>query len=501
MKKFILLMLVTALAALPVLSCAADEDGITQPEPGLTDEIMEMGMPVNAPDDGVGEGSEELLRFPDLPDIHFEGHEFRIINVAEDQQTHILKTLVVEEETGHALNDAILRRNRRMEDRFGFSLTQIDATGPAQVQSRMRTSIQAGSDDFDLGMTGALQALAMAQEGFIEMIDRIPYIDLSQPWWDQDMIRDFSIGGRIFFISGDFSFNQYSVTMATYFNKQLHGDLGLDCPYQLVHEGRWTMDRFAEMGRAGLRDLNGDGIFDYRDQWGFLSGSHVFTVAFMNGMGARFVTKDADDMPVLNVSSEGFINRFHVLFDILTENWAFDRRRLTIGSNIDQQEMFLNNHALFWTELMNQATFLRVMDSDFGILPQPKFNEQQDHHISGTGIPHVMAIPVTSPDLERTGIILEALSAESRLTTLHVYFDTMLVNQIMNRDEESAEMLEIIFANRIYETGRQFWASQVVNPIYHAVRDLNRDIVSVIERNEGAATAAIEATIAAFLDN
>ena len=501
MKKFILLMLTAALVALPVLSCAGDDGGGTQ-SPGPGDERRET--PGDTPDGGDIQGTDdtngepEELRFPDLPDVNFGGYEFRILNSADDNQLFILTQLVAEEETGEALNDAIFRRNRRMEERFGFTLVQLDGPGPAQVRDRARRSIQAASDDFDLAMVTATDALPMAQEGLFEMIDRVPHVDLTQPWWDQDMNRDFSIGRRLFFTSGDFSFNQYSVTVPLIFNKEMHADLGLDCPYTLVREGRWTLERFAEQGRAALRDLNGDGIFDHTDQWGFAAQSHVFTPAIMNGIGTRYIVKDADDLPVLNINNEGFIQRFLMAYDFLSEGWVFDGRRPGQG---DPRNMFLNNHALFYGALMNNATQFRAMDADFGILPFPKFDEQQEYHISGTGLPHVMCIPVTTADLERTGIILEALNAESRLTTLTVYYDTMVVNQIMNRDEESAEMLDLVFANRIYETGRFYWETHVAAPLANAVRDFNRDIASIIERHEAAALAAIETTIEAFLTN
>ena len=500
MKKIILLILAAALAALPVLSCAADEDSMQWNGPAEPGEPAPADRPEpDTENEAAAEEPEDALTFPDLPDVNFGGYEFRILNTGDEHQLWIMKTLVAEEETGSALNDAIFRRNRRMEERFGFTLVQRDFNGPGLVRDAARRSIQAASDDFDLAMMEPAQGLMMAQEGMLEMIDRIPHVDLSRPWWDRAMVRDFSIGNRIFLASGDFSFNQYSITMGTLFNKQIHADLGLDCPYQLVREGRWTIDRFTEMGRAALRDLNGDGVFDHNDQWGLVSNANNYTLALMIGMGARYVIKDADDMPVFNLNTEGFINRFETLFDMVTDGWVYDFNRPNTPTR--PPYMFMNNQGLFWINPVQEAVLLRAMDTDFGILPQPKLNEQQEDYISATVNPHIMGIPVTTGDLERTGIILEALNAESRLTTLEIYFDTMLVNQLMNRDEESAEMLDIIFANRVYDLGRLFWNDVVANTAAHTMRDLSRDIVSAIERTEAAANAAIEAAIAAFVDN
>ena len=503
MKKFILMTLIVSIVAvLPLLSCngtAGDGGNGIQNEP--------VGTGNETPDDAAngadGEAAAELT-FPELPDVNFGGHEFRILSVADDFAGWILTQLTAEGETGVALNDAIFRRNRRMEDRFGFNLVHIPAVNPAGVLNGLRTSIQEGSDDFDLGMLLPNHALTLAQEGLLTPIDTIPNIDLSKPWWDQDMIRDFSIGNRVFFTSGDFSLNQYSVTIGMFFNTRLHADLGLDCPYQLVRDGKWTLENFAAMGRAALRDLNGDGIFDYNDQWGLVGVGHVYIIGFVVGMGERYVIKDADDIPALNITSQGFINRFLDLFDLLTEPWVFnnqssDRRRG--GSVVPPEELFMSNQSLFWSPVMNTAVQLRAMDADFGILPQPKLNEQQEHHIAGTNVLHVMGIPLTSADLDRTGVILEALNAESRLTVLDVYFNTMLVNQLLTRDEESAAMLDIIFANRVYETGRLMWDPEIAVPLSNALRDYDRNIASLIEAREPVAVAAIENAVRAFLEN
>ena len=486
MKKFILLSL---LIAAFVFSCAETETGGNDPtNNNITPEAEENG------GDG-GTFDDNALSFPDLPDIDFEGYNFRVINTVG--QGHLLSTLFVEEETGSPLDDAIFRRNRRMENRFGFNLVHIDVSSPETARDRARTIIQSGSDEFDLAMMEPEQAISLAQNGMLEMIDDIPYIDLSQPWWDQDMNKDFSIGNMVLFTVGDFSFNQYSVTMGILFNKELHTALQLEDPYQLVRDGVWTMEAFARLARMGQLDLNGDSVFDQYDQWGFVAPYHVYTPAFIVGMGETHIVKDEADLPVLNINSQGFIERYYVLFDIMNEGWLFDPWLTGIG---EPEDMFLNNQTLFWSDLLNWAIKLRAMDNDFGILPMPKLNETQPDYISEGAYPHVMTVPVTTAELDRTGIILEALNAESRLTTLDVYLDTMLVNQVLGRDEESGEMLGIIFSNRFYDMGKLFWRDHTTAPIAGAMSRGNRDIVSLVERMQERAESAIERTIASFLE-
>ena len=96
------------------------------------------------------------------------------------------------------------------------------------------------------------------------------------------------------------------------FNKRIHAELGLDCPYQLVHEGRWTLDRFEEMARAAVSSVDGFSLIGAPSgvavpstvRFGYKGQAHVFTPAFMIGSGLRYVNKDNDDMPYLALNRE-----------------------------------------------------------------------------------------------------------------------------------------------------------------------------------------------------
>ena len=45
-----------------------------------------------------------------------------------------------------------------------------------------------------------------------------------------------------------------------------------------------------------------------------------------------------------------------------------------------QEIMFPNNQALFWNENIAWAKALRDMETDFGIIPAPKLDEEQDRY-------------------------------------------------------------------------------------------------------------------------
>jgi ABC-type glycerol-3-phosphate transport system substrate-binding protein len=448
-----------------------------------------------APDDG--EHAAWLASVtPNLPEITFPGYAFRVLNVEADAMAWLRMQLDAESETGDIFNDAIYRRNRIIEDRYDILISETLVNDRGQIRTQAQRNIRAGEHAYDLYMLEAGDAFALAQDGALIDYNGIDYIDLSRIYWDQDARRDLSINNRLFIMTGDFTFANYSGTTVMFFNKQLHADLGLDNPYNMVHDGTWTFDAFFDMARQASRDLDGNGIFDRNDQYGYMSLDFLINPVFMIAGGERFMAKDSDDRPVHVIGGDRFVSVYHKMLDIMHYGNLLYDANATGRDHRDQDVMFPNNQALFWTELMNWAGILRGMENDFGILPHPKFDEAQPGYHSFSG-GQFMGVPNTTADLDRTGIILEALCAESRKMVKPVYYDVVL-QTVTARDEESGEMLDIIYANRVYEIGDSFFNSQVLSPFNDHARRNNRDVSAFVERQEGRIETAIERVMERF---
>ena len=404
---------------------------------------------------------------------------------------------VLEEDSGEILESAIFRRNQRVEELLNVRITNVQFAGHNAVRDALRRSVNAASDDYDLALLNVEHAFGVARERMIVPIDQIPFVDLERPYWDQNMIRDLSIGDRIWFTSGDFSLSAKSVTMVMLFNHDLIMSLGLPLPYDYVRNGQWTLDRFHEYIRIAYRDLNNNNIVDDADQFGFVGGqpNQVF-MGFLTGLGQNFTLRDENNFPVIGFDNAEFIDAFQRFFDIAVDSDYFRSR---VGGF--DFEVFENGRALFLGNFLHWANRFRTMESDFGIIPFPKLNEQQEsYRVSVVGLPLVFTVPTTSTDLRRTGAVLEALNSDSHINVVPVYYENSVKGKTLNRDEDSWEMLDIIFANRVYEIGRYYYSAEIFDPITNLIVNGNRDIAAAIEANRGRAMNAIERSIAMFLE-
>ena len=170
------------------------------------------------------------------------------------------------------------------------------------------------------------------------------------------------------------------------------------------------------------------------------------------------------------------------------------------GIYTEYDNMFAGNRALFYAIFFANITSLRTMETDFGILPYPKLDESQAQYSSTSRDNFdLFVLPVDVKDKEFSGIITEALCAESYRSVVPTYYDVVLKTKT-SRDEESAEMIDIIRDSLTFDLG--YLCSTSLNGLGHIfvnlVRNNSTDLASKYASAENAAQAALQEMLAAY---
>ena len=108
------------------------------------------------------------------------------------------------------------------------------------------------------------------------------------------------------------------------------------------------------------------------------------------------------------------------------------------------------------------------MTDDFGIVPNPKLNEEQDGYHSRVIDGWLYVVPNTNTRLDMTSVILEALAIESRNYVFDAYYEQSLKNRYTN-DPNAKEMLALISSTRTIDLGDTVWQADIRNKIQDAV--------------------------------
>lgn len=422
------------LLAAAMISCGTTEPAVTETQADTTADTAAV----------LTETAEPELK-PELPEKDFGGYEFNILN-GNMSEWMMIYTVDAAEETGDSLNDAIYRRNSAVEEQFNVSLVEINDTA---AHTMAKKAVAAGDSNYDLLLTVKANALDLVLQNYLIDYADIPYIDTTAPWWVQGSMDSMSIANRVFYGISMFDTTHYDGVRTIFFNKQLVEAYDLENPYELVKDGKWTLDKMFEMGLAVAQDTDGDGKWGELDRYGYCTWSSVGGQTLMTGTGASLsVHKDKDDMPYYDMNSDFYIDRLTRVTEIIAEPGFYNT--FATSSNNGGVEYFKAGNSLFYNETMGNAQKLRQMDIDFGILPGPMWEEAQESYYNCGGNPYFMCVLTTNADLERTGILMESMSYESMDTVKVAAYDEMLEGKV-SRDNDSEAMLDIIYSTLVYD--------------------------------------------------
>jgi hypothetical protein len=237
-----------------------------------------------------------------------------------------------------------------------------------------------------------------------------------------------------------------------------------------------------EMMKAVIADLNGDGILDINDRYGYAARHQDVLPVFWIASGVRSVTKDENDVPFFSAGDERFIDIFNRAFEICWDNKAW-YKNTNPDANVPSTsiQLFTQNQTLFMDCQVSFILQLRGMETDFGIIPYPKYDENQKNYYARGAFYDSFVVSRSHPDLARTSAVIEALNSESYKTVVPAYYETCLKTR-NSRDDESEAMLDLIFGNLVIDLGDTIWVDKIRDAVFAGMfGGNNRNIASKLE--------------------
>ena len=109
----------------------------------------------------------------------------------------------------------------------------------------------------------------------------------------------------------------------------------------------------------------------------------------------------------------------------------------------------------------------------------------------------MLSVPITIEDPDRTGHILEAFCAKSMEIVTPAFYDKTLQSK-WARDEDSAEMLGLLYSTRVYDIGYFCSWGDIPNQLMNMWNAKDSSIASMYESVRTQAEADLKTTIDSF---
>ena len=430
----------------------------------------------------------------EFPELDCGGEEFTILSLRKcwDMYTH----LDFDTQSGEPLDDAVYNRNRTIEEKFKVKLTALQE-GIDNLGNLTRTAAMAGDSTYDAAYIKGEHIGGVLADGCLLDLTTISTLNLDKPWWNQNVREASAIGknGAVYFAISDLSLTGFDLTWCLMFNETMCENLKLDKPYDLVRDGKWTLDALHTYTKAGA-NLNGDESFSFdvngKSVYGFTSYYNVSGM-MMNGANCH-LTETKDGVPTLSVENERFYEFCDKFAGICkTEGEYIDAN----GDDMHYEKIFKAGRAFFVGAEIKATSVFRDFEDTFGLLPPPKLDEAQENYETWVNfLVPVLTVPVTTKDPERTGIILDALSYLSTKDVLPIYYN-VTVSQKGLRNDDSIEMLDIIRDARYFEPSLAYgWTNSLFDSLRNSLVRGDGNVASMIASNKERAQEKINATLA-----
>ena len=255
----------------------------------------------------------------------------------------------------------------------------------ARFHDMVQTDVNSGRHNYDISANfGYPTASGEIRDYTCDLMDksRFPYFDFSLPCWNQSLVTDTTIAGRLHYVSGFLNLSMIDASCIIWHNKTLYDyekkDDDPDDLQQYALEGKWTYDDLYRWVQAFYKD-NGtaSGSRDYNDTYALLACTNdsdpmprdVFPAAW----DLDFVVEQNDETHVFNIVDNERIDT------------ALTRARNLLRGygtyNSQSAQLFASGKAIFYMQRIyassDENMRIRQMDDTYTILPMPMYNTDQ----------------------------------------------------------------------------------------------------------------------------
>ncbi len=444
------------------------------------------------------EVKEEVYSY-ELPDL--EDGTFTVLNCVDNLWSGMNNAIDFEKETGDSVSDAIYSRARKAENDMKFKLEVIKDADPGNLTLMHRQSVLANESAYDIVYNFLSWAGNTPLSGEYELnLYDIDTLNMDEAWWNSSYIEAATLGGNKLYSSIDYiNMMGYSYANVLYINKDMANNLSLEMPYDTIRSGKWTYDVMNDYMKAAVT-LNGDENFSINKDgscvYGFGVQHKEGTMSLLNGSGERFSTLDSDGMPVLNTE----LNRFSDVYDKLSSMLSEPGFLVMYNTaDLSSKTIFMNQRAMFWTGSLGISMGqLRDAEFEYGVIPFPKYDENQDNYYTMVSEYTLsVSIPKSSANPERTGAVVDYMSYLGYKDIIPVLQNALCYKGM--RDEDSIEMFNEILSSLSTDIGYMFgWTMDLTSDISQNIASGNSNFMSKYESNKSAMENKISATLEAM---
>jgi len=375
----------------------------------------------------------------------------------------------VETYSNDPLTYAVYARNTDIENEYNCKIRQVDSKEKSMYDEMKNFYLN--GDQYELGIVLAMDAATCATSNLLKDVYSLENIKLENATYDQNSVEQFTMGGCLYYFSGDMNISPLDSASVTIFNTKLHKDYDFEAsigdgeaayndPYKMVEDGTWTVDAMLKMANVVNNDAdNNGGILDATK--GDTVGYYQYTASaqyYWFGCGARLsqlTDIDEGGYPEIAFDSDKAEETFTLLYNSL--NTTVENTSMPVGGSDGRKDNYATGYTLFTDIILwDIRKVYHPAEYKYGILPVPKADVEQDRYFDVVYYPyqtaHLWTVPNMCANEDYASFLLNVMAVHSARpdNTMDAYY-TKTLELSVAQDAGSRATLKIVRDNVTYD--------------------------------------------------
>ena len=269
-----------------------------------------------------------------------------------------------------------------------------------------------------------------------------PYFDFTLPCWNQSIVNTTLCNGKLYYITGDLNLSTFDKSMVVFVNKELYADYkdenDPDDLQDVALDGLWDYEDLYKWTSV-YEDTSADGINTHDDLHGISAAYGSIPLdAMPYAWDLEYLVEEADGSHSYNVIGntkiEEAVDMAKELFHGVSDsdqigaqgvgNWN-NTGGCSYGGYSEPVTHFACDLSVFTFHLLyctaDDNVMMREMSSEFGLLPMPKFDEDQENYGTTAHESYTLITVIDHEDIKGSAISAYLqLSSEEQIGRAHV---------------------------------------------------------------------------------
>ena len=337
----------------------------------------------------------------------------------------------------------------------------IEAIGSEDCGKLIGNDVISNTNEYDFGSKQYLWFASNPNGTYLNVYDLDLDFDLpgwNKAYFEQTTVRDSSGKKKNYMFDGEFNLSTYRTTWAVFVNLDMYNSnkekWGGDEIFDLVKEGRWTIDKMMEIISKTAQD-DGDQVWTaskegQTDIFGLMTTTHN-AYGLLVSVGVR--TAQNND-GVLTTSQE-FITRNNATEGLIKAAELTNMEGVYVGNYAINHASWNAGKSLFMGEVLNHFEAIKDMDNIFSytVVPEPIYMETDkpvyNSYVNNKGSLYLISKNACGGNKQIISDFLNVFIYHSH----HIVYPAFLeaYGEIYCDDPRSAEMLDTIVKGIIYD--------------------------------------------------